>query len=147
MEAVWRAAAIYFFYWLIFRIAGKRTLSEMTSFDFILLLMIGEATQQALLGDNYSITHALIVGSTLIFLDVMLSNLKERYPQAEHAIEGVPVIVMQDGKMLQDRMRKERIDAEDILTAAREAHGIERLDQIKYAILERSGGISIVPRG
>jgi uncharacterized membrane protein YcaP (DUF421 family) len=146
VDAVLRAAAIYAFLLLIFRIAGKRSLSQITTFDFVLLLIIGEATQQALLGNDFSITNALLIIVTLVGVDIGMSLWKQRSPALEKLVDGVPLVIVEEGKPLKDRMDKARVDEADILTAARELQGLERMDQIKYAVLERSGGISIVPK-
>ncbi len=131
---------------MIFRIAGRRTLAEMTSFDFVLLLIVSEATQQGLLGNDFSLTNAFLVILTLIGLDVTLSLWKQRSPRVEKLLDGVPMVIVEDGRPLKDRMDKARIDEEDILTAARELQGLARMDQIQYAVLERSGGISVIPK-
>ena len=146
MDSVLRATAIYIFLLLIFRIAGRRTLAQMTNFDLLLLLLTGEATQQGLLGNDYSLTNAFLVILTLIGLDVGLSLWKQRSPQLEKLVDGVPMVIVEDGRPLKDRMDKARVDESDILTAARVLQGLERMDQIKYAVLERSGGISIIPK-
>jgi uncharacterized membrane protein YcaP (DUF421 family) len=146
MDSVLRATAIYIFLLLIFRIAGRRTLAQMTNFDLLLLLLTGEATQQGLLGNDYSLTNAFLVILTLIGLDVGLSLWKQRSPQLDKLVDGVPMVIVDDGRPLKDRMDKARVDESDILTAARVLQGLERMDQIKYAVLERSGGISIIPK-
>lgn len=146
MDSVLRATAIYIFLLLIFRIAGRRTLAQMTNFDLLLLLLTGEATQQGLLGNDYSLTNAFLVILTLIGLDVGLSLWKQRSPQLEKLVDGVPMVIVEDGRPLKDRMDKARVDESDILTAARGLQGLERMEQIKYAVLERSGGISIIPK-
>lgn len=145
MESVLRAIAVYGFLLLLFRITGKRSLAQITSFDFVLLLIIGDASQQALLGEDFSVINACIVIATLMFMELGLSWLKSWWPKLDRVLESSPLIVVAHGKLLEDRVAQERVDLEDVLSAAREAHGLERLDQIKFAILERSGGISIVP--
>lgn len=146
MDTVLRGFATYVFLLLIFRIAGKRTLSEITTFDFVLALVIAETTQQALLADDYSLFNAFVLIVTLLGIDVLLSVLKQRSVRLAQLFEGVPVVIVENGKLLRDRMDKSRVDEEDIMSAAREAHGLERLEQVKYAVLERSGRISIVPK-
>ena len=146
MDSVLRALAIYAILLIIFRISGKRSLAQITTFDFVLLLVIGEATQQALLGDDFSITNAFIVIVTLLGLDIALSLLKQRSQKLELLLDDTPLIIVEDGRPLKERMDKARIDESDILGAARELQGLERMDQIKYAVLERSGGVSIVPK-
>ena len=145
MESVVRAAAIYIGLLVIFRVIGNRTLGQLTTFDLVLLLIISEAIQNGLVGQSHSLTHALVLVLTLVGLDLGLSFAKERSSTLEKWIDGVPVILVDEGRLRHDRMRKERVDEADILTAARERHGLERMEQIKYAVLERSGGISIVP--
>src|SRR5690554_5712212 len=146
MDAVLRAAAIYAFLLVLFRISGRRTLSEVTTFDFVLLLIIGEATQQALLGEDFSLTNALLVGSTLILVDIALSLVEERVPARGRYVEGLPVVLVDNGEPVEEHMRKARVDEADILERARQSQGLERLDDVKFAVLERDGSISIIPR-
>ncbi len=146
LESVLRAAAIYLFLTVIMRVAGRRTLGEMTSFDFVLLLIISEATQNALLRDDYSITNAFLLILTLVTLDIGLSMGKQRSPRLDKWIDGLPTVLVEDGRPLRDRMDKARVDVPDILEAARELQGLERLDQVRFAVLERNGNITIIPK-
>ncbi|MEH2243844.1 DUF421 domain-containing protein [Nostoc sp.] len=146
MGAVLRAVAVYLFLFILFRLAGKRSLAQITTFDFILLLIISEATQNAMIGNDYSLTNGFLVIMTLVGIDIALSLCKQRSPQIEKFLDGVPLVIVEEGRPLKDRMAKARVDEDDILTAARELQGLERMDQIKYAVLERSGGISIIPK-
>ena len=146
MDSILRGVAIYLFLLVLFRLAGKRTLSDVTTFDFVLLLIISEATQQALLGEDFSLTNAFLVILTLIGLDIAISLWQQRWPRLGKWIEGVPLVIVEDGRPLYERMQRSRISEEDVLTAARERQGLARMDQIRYAVLERSGGISIIPK-
>lgn len=146
MDPVLRATAIYISLFLVFRIAGRRSLAEITPFDFVLLLIIGESTQQALLGEDFSLTNALLVIMTLLFIDVMLSVAKTYWPGIGRLLDGVPTVIVADGKPLHREMRKARLSIDDVLHSARQTQGIDRLEEIKYAVVETSGGISIVPR-
>ena len=146
MDSILRALAVYVFLMVVFRIAGKRTLAEFTTFDFILLLIISEAVQQGLIDDDNSMTNAFLVVTTLLGLNIALSLVKQKSPRAEHLLDGSPEIIMENGCLLKERMDKARVDEEDIMQAARQLQGLERLDQIKYAVLERSGGITIIPK-
>ncbi len=145
MDAVLRAAAIYFALLVLFRVAGRRSLAEITSFDLILLLIIGEATQQALLGDDFSLINAILVIVTLIAIDVGLSLLKLRSRKIDLLLDGAATIIVEDGKPMPGRIAEARLQEEDIMQAARQGQGLERMDQIKYAILEKNGKISIIP--
>ena len=146
MESVIRAAVVYVVLMLLFRIAGKRSLAEITSFDLVLLLIISEATQQAMIDNDNSMTNALLLVSTLIGMNILLSVVTTRWKPFNRLLEDVPLVILRNGEPLRDRMRKERVDEEDILEAARASQGLERLDQIKFAILERTGHITIVPK-
>jgi uncharacterized membrane protein YcaP (DUF421 family) len=145
MEAVIRSAAMYFFLLVIFRLSGKRTLAQITTFDFILLLIVSEATQNALIQNNFSMTYAFLVIITLVGIDIALSLLKQRWPLLDRWIEGVPLAIVENGQPLRENMRHARVDESDILTAARERQGLATMDEIGLAVLERNGQISIVP--
>lgn len=146
MDAILRATVIYLVLMVIFRVSGKRSLAEITTFDLVLLLIISEATQQAMLGDDFSITNAVLVIITLFFLDTTLATLTNRFPRFGPWVEDVPLVLVEDGKVLTQRTRKSRISESDILEAAREKQGLENMGQVKYAVLERTGSISIIPK-
>jgi uncharacterized membrane protein YcaP (DUF421 family) len=146
MDVVIRGIAVYLFLLLIFRVSGKRSLRNATTFDFVLLLIVAETTQQALVGEDASVTGAFLLIVVLVGTDILLSLVKRWSPRLDRLIEGQPLVILRNGSPLRRRMHVERVDEEDILTAAREGHGLERLDEIKCAILERNGAISIVPR-
>lgn len=145
MDLVFRATAIYFLLLFMFVVAGKRQLAQVDPFRLVLLLIISEATNQALINDNHSVTGAAVVISVLIGWEMIMSRVKLRFPKIDTATTGGPLILVDQGRALRDRMTKEDVSEEDILSSARMAHGLERMDQIKYAILEESGEISIVP--
>jgi uncharacterized membrane protein YcaP (DUF421 family) len=146
MDSVIRGAAVYLFLLLLFRIAGSRTLAQITSFDLVLLLIISEAVQQAMIGNDNSMTHAALIVLTLVGLNVFLSLLKQHSKPIEKVLEDVPLVLVEEGTLLRERMDKVRVDEDDILEAARELQGLERLDQIRFAVLERNGAITIIPR-
>jgi uncharacterized membrane protein YcaP (DUF421 family) len=146
METVLRSITVYVFLLVVFRLSGKRSLAQITTFDFVLLLIIGEATQQALIGDDNSIINSMLVIIALMATDIGLSLLKQRWPRLDKIIDDVPLLIVENGAPLRDRMKKVRVDEADVLAAARELQGVERMDQIRYAVLERSGGISIIPK-
>ena len=146
MNPILRATVVFFFLMLVFRLAGKRSLAQITSFDFVLLLIIGEATQNALIGQDYSLTNAALVIITLVMLDIELSLVKARFPRLEPVLDDLPLVLVENGRAITDRMREARVDEEDVLAAARELQGLERMDQVKYAVLERSGGITVIPK-
>ena len=146
MDPVLRALVIYGFMLVLFRIFGKRTLGQITTFDFVLLLIIGESASQALMGDDFSLTTAMLLIVALLGIDFVLALAKQRSSRVEELMDGAPLIVVQDGKCLYQRLKRAGLDEADVLLAARRSHGLERLDQIKFAVHERGGDISIIPR-
>lgn len=146
MEAPLRAFAVYAFLLLMFRIAGKRTFAQITPFDLVLLLILGEATQQGLIGDDFSVTKALLLITSLLGIDIAFSYAQRYLKPIDRLVEGLPLVVLEEGKAIDERMKKSRIDEGDILEAGRKMHGLERLDQMKYAVLERDGSISVIPK-
>ena len=146
MESVIRPTFVYLFVLVLLRLTGRRTLAQITTFDFVLLLIISEATQQALIGVDNSMINSAIVVATLIGLNILMSLLKQRSRWFDRLLDDIPLVIVSDGKPLKDRMQQARVDEDDVLDAARELHGLERMDQIRHAILERDGQISIIPR-
>lgn len=145
MESVLRGMAIYLVLLVIVRLSGRRTMDQATPFDFVLLLIIAETTQQALLGDDFSITNAVILIVTLFLMDIGLSYLTRHFPRLDKVIDGRPTFLMLEGSLDERALRKTRMTAKDIMVAARKQHGIETLDQVKHAILECDSGITIIP--
>jgi uncharacterized membrane protein YcaP (DUF421 family) len=145
MDVIIRSIIIYVMLWVLLRIAGRRTLGELNSFDLVLLLVIGGATQRALLGQDYSVTTAMLVIATLILVDVALSLLMRSFPALTRIVNGAPMIVVEHGRPLLGRLGRARISTEDVLVAARHLHGLERMEDIKFAILEANGKISVIP--
>jgi uncharacterized membrane protein YcaP (DUF421 family) len=146
MDSVIKSLVVYFVLWLVIRATGRRTLGQLTVFDFILFLIIGGAASRALMGQDYSLTHAFLVIATFVVVDVALSLLERDVPRLAHVLKGVPTVVVENGRVLSTRLRRARISEEDVLEAARRAHGLERMDEIKFAIFEASGRISIIPK-
>ena len=145
-ESVARSAGVYGFLLVIFRVSGRRTLAQVTNFDLILVLIIGDATQQALVGNDYSIITGLVVVSTLVLIDVALGKAKRRWQVVDAVVDGLPLPLIVKGVAREQQMASEGVTMDDVLTAAREAHGLSQLDEVDAAVLEQSGGISIVKK-
>jgi uncharacterized membrane protein YcaP (DUF421 family) len=145
METVLKTTIVYFILWGVLRLSGRRTLAKMTSFDFVVMLIIGGATQRSLLGQDYSVTNGLLVVVTLVVIDVSLSLLQRDFPPLSKVFNGEPMIVVEEGEPLKGRLAKARLSTEQVLEAARHSHGLERMEQIKFAVLEAGGDISIIP--
>jgi uncharacterized membrane protein YcaP (DUF421 family) len=146
MDSVIKSLLVYFVLWLVIRATGRRTLGQLTVFDFILFLIIGGAASRALMGQDYSLTHAFLVIATFVVVDIAVSLVERDLPRLAHVLKGVPTVVVENGHVLSARLRRARISEEDVLEAARHSHGLERMDEIKFAIFEASGRISIIPK-
>jgi uncharacterized membrane protein YcaP (DUF421 family) len=145
MDSVIKACVVYFVLWAIIRISGRRTLGEMTAFDFILFLIIGGSTQRAITGEDYSLTNALILVATFVGIEVAPSLIELKSPMLRRVLNSSPTLLVENGSPMRYRMRRARVTEDNILEAARRLHGLERMDQIKFAILEPTGKITIVP--
>lgn len=146
MDSVIRGAAIYLVLLVILRLSGRRTTAQMTPFDFVLLLIVAETTQQALLGDDFSLTNAAVLIITLFSIDIVLSHVKQWLPRVGTLIDGTPTVLICNGKPDARALARSRLTLDDVLAAAREQQGLERLDQIRFAILEAGSGISVIPK-
>ena len=145
MDLALRAIVLFLFVFLITRIMGRRELSQLEPFDLILLIVIGDAIQQGLTQDDYSVTGALIVVGTFALLQLARSFLSFRVPGLRPLLEGEPIVVVQDGKVIERNLRRERISIEEVMVEAR-LQQVARLDDIAWAVLETSGRISVIPK-
>jgi uncharacterized membrane protein YcaP (DUF421 family) len=146
MDSVLRGLAVYLGLLVIFRLAGRRTLAQMTPFDLVLTLIISEALQQAMVGDDPSVVNALLLVLTLVGAATAMSILKLKSTRLERLIDGLPVVAVEKGKMHEDRMSAMRVDADDIMAAARELQAVEKLEDIDHVIVETSGKITVIRR-
>jgi uncharacterized membrane protein YcaP (DUF421 family) len=146
MESILRGAATYLVIWVIFRLTGKRTLAQITTFDAVLLLIISETTQAALTDQDDSFTNSILLILTLIGLDVFLSCLKQRFEIVERVVDGFPIVIYRNGACDISSMRMERVDTQDLLHAARKKHGISALTDVECAVLEATGEITVIPK-
>jgi uncharacterized membrane protein YcaP (DUF421 family) len=146
MDSIIRAVFVYLVLLLIFRVAGKRSLSDATTFDLVLTLIVSEALQQALIDSDNSLTNALLLVMGLVGFDILISIIKQKSPRAAKLIEGTPLILIDHDHRHVQHMERERVDETEIMQAARALHGLKRMDQIAYAVVEPSGEITIVPK-
>jgi uncharacterized membrane protein YcaP (DUF421 family) len=146
VDVILRAVLVYLFLLVLFRLAGRTTLAQITSFDLVLLLIVAETTGPAMLGDDISLTGAFLAGITLIGMGVLFTTLTNRSEVFGRWVDDRPLVIIEDGRVIGDRLKKSRVDMDDVMEQARQAQGLERLAQIKYAVLEGSGSISIIPK-
>jgi uncharacterized membrane protein YcaP (DUF421 family) len=145
MDLALRATFLFCFVYLLTRILGRRELSSLEPFDLILLIVIGDAIQQGLTQDDYSVTGALIVVGTFAVLQVLVSFLSYRFPSLRPTLDGEPIVIVQDGKLIEKNMKRERLTIDEVLVAARQQQ-VASLDDIAWAVLETSGRVSIIPK-
>ena len=143
MEIILRATAIYFFLWLLTRALGKRELAEMTAFELLLLVVVGDLIQQGVTQEDTSVTGAILAVGTIGIWILIFSFLSWRFPKARKVIEGVPVVVVRDGQPIEPALRLERVTLDELLESARN-QGIANLRDIDLAILEPSGNFSFL---
>jgi uncharacterized membrane protein YcaP (DUF421 family) len=115
MDAILRALLMYGALLILFRVMGKRSLSQVTTFDFVLLLIVSEATQQALLGDDFSFSMALPVIATLVVVDRSMDYLTFRFPRLDRLVQSVPMVLVDNGEVLEDRLARVHVSVDDIL--------------------------------
>jgi uncharacterized membrane protein YcaP (DUF421 family) len=144
MDLVIRATVIFLFIFFVTRVAGKRELSSLEPFDLILLVVIGDLVQQGITQSDYSVTGALIVISTMTILTVAMSFINFKLRFLRGVLEGEPVVLVQDGNVIERNMRRERITTEDLEQEARQQQ-VDDIEKIRWAVLETSGRISIIP--
>jgi uncharacterized membrane protein YcaP (DUF421 family) len=145
MDLVVRAAVAFLFVYFLTRVIGRRELSSMEPFDLIMLVMIGDLVQQGVTQNDFSVTGALLVGSTIGLLTVFVSYMSFRFPRLRPMLDGEPVIVVEDGKPIDRNLRRNRITREELAAAGRQ-EGLDSLDDIRWAVLETNGRISFIPR-
>ena len=139
-----RTIVIYVVVLVLLRLAGKRELGQTTPFDLVVLLLIANAVQNAMVGSDSTVGGGLISAASIVIANAMVDRLGIRFPSFRRRLLGTPTALARDGHFLQDNMRREGVLEEEIMEAVRE-HGGERLDDVKSATLEVDGTISIVP--
>jgi uncharacterized membrane protein YcaP (DUF421 family) len=145
MDLVLRAIFLYFFVFAITRVIGRRELSQLAPFDIILLIVAGDAIQQGLTQDDYSLTGAVLVVGTFAILQLVTSYASFKIVRLRPLLEGEPIVIIQDGKVLDRNLRRERLTKEEVEEEARQQQ-ISSLDQVQWAVLENSGKISFLTK-
>jgi uncharacterized membrane protein YcaP (DUF421 family) len=145
MDLVYRTAFVFVLILLVTRVVGRRELSSMEPFDLILLVVIGDLVQQSVTQSDYSLTGATTVLFTLSVLIVVTAYLSFRFKRLRPVLEGSPIILMADGRILDRNLRRERMTVEELAASARLAQ-IGSLKDVQYAVLETNGKISFLTR-
>src|SRR3954453_13079914 len=143
MDLVYRAVALYILIFVVTRVIGRREVASLAPFDSILLIVIGHAIQQGLTQDDYSLTGAFIGVTAFVVHQVASSYVSFRWEKARPLLEGEPIVLVQDGTVLDRNLKRERMTAEEVAEEAR-LQQVDSLEKVKWAVLEPSGKISFI---
>ena len=144
METVIRITVIYLVILVGLRLLGKRELSQLTPQELVTLMLIPEIVSQSMVGEDFSVTNGVIGVTTILSLVFLTSLLKQKSRRMEQLIEGKPSLLVAHGRLIDDTLNRERISPDEVFGEMHKS-GLERLDQVKWAILETDGKVSIVP--
>jgi uncharacterized membrane protein YcaP (DUF421 family) len=140
-----RGIVLYLFVYLLTRVTGRRELSSLEPFDLVLLIVLGDAIQQGLTQDDYSVTGAVIAVGTIAGLQVLTSWSAFRFPSVRRLLNGHPIVLVQDGRVIERNLRRERLTIDDLTETAR-ANQVASLEDVQWAIFEPSGSISFITK-
>ena len=146
MNTILRAAVAYLFLLLVVRVIGRRPGAQMTPFEFVLIFFIGGISIQAVVGEDHSLVNAFTAICAIALMHVLVASAKQRFPVIGRLVDGTPLLLLKRGEWQSQTMAEMRVQDVDVMEAAR-SRGISDLGQIKYAILERNGGVSIICLG
>jgi uncharacterized membrane protein YcaP (DUF421 family) len=145
MDVILRAAGAFFLIFLLTRIVGRRELNSLEPYDLILLVVLGDLVQQGVTQSDYSVTGMVLAVGTIALLVVTVSYISFRFPRARPILDGEPIVVVQDGKILDSNLRRERLTRMELAEEAR-MQQIASLEEVSWAILEKSGQISFIQK-
>lgn len=143
MDIVARAAFMFSFLYVLLRIMGKRELGQLTPFELVVMVVLGDLIQQGVTHNDFSVTGAVLATSTFAFLALMMSWVTYLFPRAEKLLDGEPRVVIRDGKLIKDNLHRDRITPSEVQSEMRLA-GISNMDQVAWGILEPQGKISFI---
>lgn len=143
-DIVLRTSVVYLFLVAAMRISGKREVGQMSVVELVVILIISDAVQNSMIGENTTLWGGLVAVVTLLSLDFTIKRLTSRSRRLSNVIEGEPRLLVRDGRLLQKALREESIDADDVRAAIR-SHGLARVEDVRLAVLETDGSISVIP--
>jgi uncharacterized membrane protein YcaP (DUF421 family) len=144
-EVVLRTAIVYLFLVVALRLSGKRQVGQMSVLELVVILVISDAVQNSMVGDNTTLWGGIVAVVTLITADFALKFLSQRSKPVRTAIEGEPRLLVRDGRLLRHAIEQEGLEDEEVRAAVR-SHGIARVEDVRVAVLETDGSISVIPR-
>src|SRR5256714_6214992 len=144
MDIALRAVFLYAFLVFLMRVIGRRELSSLSAVDLVLLIVLGDAIQQGLTQDDYSVTGAVIAVSTIAALQVGSSYLSYKSRRARRVLEGEPIVIVQDGKLIERNLKRDRLTESDVAEEMR-AQQIASVEDVEWGMLESNGAVSLIP--
>jgi uncharacterized membrane protein YcaP (DUF421 family) len=145
MDIALRAVVLYVFVIFVMRVIGRRELSSLTPFDLVLLIILGDSIQQGLTQSDYSVTGAIIAVSTIASLQVLTSYISFRSSRARKLLEGLPIVVVERGKLVEENLRRERMTPAEVEEEMR-LQQIASVEDVEWAIIETNGSISFIEK-
>lgn len=146
LSIIFRTTVIYLVILIGLRLAGKREIGQMTIFDLVMLLLISNAVQNAMVGPDVSLTGGILAAVVLLMINFAIARMRLYFPAVRRLVEGTPTILVLHGKILARNLDREGLDQDTLETALRE-HGIAEVSEVEMAVLEVDGTISVVPIG
>ena len=146
LEKLLRSTAVYVFLLVAFRLSGKRQIGQMTAFDLVVVLIISNVVQNALIGNDNSLGGGLFGATTILLLNGFIAWLTWRYKRIERLVEHTPTLLVRHGQILRDNLRRERLSLPEFRSALRQA-GVVSLQNVRYVILEEDGHLSVIKKG
>jgi uncharacterized membrane protein YcaP (DUF421 family) len=144
-EIVLRTAVVYLFLVVVMRLTGKREVGQMSILELIVILIISDAVQNSMVGENTTLWGGLVAVLTLLGMDIGLKAVTNRSRWARRAVEGEPRLLVRDGLLLERALREEGVSQDEVRAAVR-GHGLERVEEVRLAVLETDGTISVIPK-
>jgi uncharacterized membrane protein YcaP (DUF421 family) len=145
MDIAVRGIVLFLFVSLVMRVMGRRELSQLAPFDLVLLIVLGDAIQQGLTQDDYSVTGAFIAVATIAAMQIGVSYLAYRFGRFRRVVEGEPIVIVQDGEIIERNMRRQRLTPDEVAEEARQQQ-IASLSDVAWAVLEPGGQMSFIPK-
>ena len=145
MDIVLRTFAVFAFLLVLTRVIGRRELGSLEPFDLILLIVLGDSVQQGVTQDDYSLTGAFLVVGTFAILQVFVSWVSYRFPRTRSVLEGEPIIIIDDGQLIERNLKRERLSRDEIAEEARNQQ-IAHISEVRWGVLETTGTISFIKK-
>jgi uncharacterized membrane protein YcaP (DUF421 family) len=147
LEIIGRSIVVYLVVLVGLRLGGRREIGQLTPFDLVVILLVANAVQNAMVGTDTSLQGGLVAAATLLAVNAAVAQLRLRSTRLRHLVEGVPVVLIQHGEWVTANLRREALTEDEVLAAIREHGAIGEVEHVALAVLETDGSVSVVPMG